>query len=154
MADQNVNASDQQPQPIDPEPVPVDLEAADVEPILLENEPEPIPIPAEPEEQEEEEAISLVEPSESDGESKVKAIGAALQAEQRKYERALNLTGQGATRCRIFHSRVAEAPLEHMERSINEWLDKEEIEIKHVNQVIGIMEGKTPRPNVVVTVWY
>jgi len=153
MADQNVDGSDRRPQPTGPEPVPVDPEPVDIEPILLENEPEPIPVPPEPAEQEEE-VIALVEPGESDGESKVRAIGAALQAREQKYERPLNLTGQGATRCRIFHSRIAEAPLEHMQQTINEWLDKEEIEIKHVSQVIGIMEGKTPEPNIIVTVWY
>ena len=29
-----------------------------------------------------------------------------------------------------------------------------EIEVKCVNQVVGTLEGKSPEPNVIVTVWY
>jgi len=64
------------------------------------------------------------------------------------------VTGQGATRCRIFHSKIAAAPLENMEQAINEWLDSEKIEVKNVGHVIGTMEGKRPEPNVIVMVWY
>lgn len=72
----------------------------------------------------------------------------------RTFKRALNTNGQGATRCRVFHSRIAAAPLEYMENQINQWLDGDQIEIKHVGHVIGTMEGKTPEPNVIVMVWF
>jgi hypothetical protein len=72
----------------------------------------------------------------------------------KKFSRALNLTGAGATRCRIFHSKVTVAALDHMANQINEWLDAEQVEIKAVNQVVGVMEGKTPEPNVIVMVWF
>ena len=57
-------------------------------------------------------------------------------------------------RCRLFHSRVAEAPLEHMEEQINAWLDSEEIEVKEVGHVVGEMVGKTREQNLIVLVWY
>ena len=41
-----------------------------------------------------------------------------------------------------------------MEQQINEWIDGNQIEIKAVTQVVGVMEGKTPEPNVIITVWY
>jgi len=75
-------------------------------------------------------------------------------AEKVAYKRSLNANGTGATRCRVFHTKIAIAPLENMEKQINEWLDGEEIEIKHVGHLIGTMEGKRPEPNLLVLVWY
>ena len=78
----------------------------------------------------------------------------ALDTKKTEFKRPLNKTGKGATRCKLFHSRIAVAPLEHMEQQVNEWLDGEDIEIKHVGQSIGVMEGKTSKPNLLVMVWY
>lgn len=79
---------------------------------------------------------------------------AARVAQSVQLKRTPNVNGQGAIRCRVFTSKIAAAPLQHMEAVINEWLDNNNIEIKHVAQVIGVMEGKTPEPNMIVTVWY
>ena len=103
-----------------------------------------------------EEPISLVE-GEGEGRStSVRAFGAAAArvAKASVYKRAMNLTGQGATRCRLFHSKIAVAALEGMEHQINQWLDNEEIEIKHVGHLVGTMQGKTPELNVIVLAWY
>lgn len=103
------------------------------------------------------EPISLVEPADkAAGISSVRAFGAAATqaAVSAQFTRPLNVTGSGATRCRMFHSRIAVAPLEYMQKQINEWIDGEKIEVKHVGHVIGIMEGKVPEPNLVVVVWY
>ena len=70
------------------------------------------------------------------------------------FKRSLNVTGHGATRCKVYYSKVSPPSLEFMENQINQWLDSEQIEVKQVTQVIGIMEGKTPVPNLIVTVWY
>ena len=92
------------------------------------------------------------------GGASVRAFGASrgpgLNLNKSAFKRALNVTGQGATRCRMFHARMAAAALEHMESQINQWLDSENIEIKHVGQVIGVLEGKSPEPNFFVMVWY
>jgi hypothetical protein len=71
-----------------------------------------------------------------------------------QYKRPLNATGAGATRCRIFNSKVAMPSIEAMQAKINEWLDSEPIEVKHVGQLIGTVEGKIAEPNVLVFVWY
>jgi len=86
----------------------------------------------------------------------LKAFGAATAhgAKKAQFKRELNLPGTGATRCRIFHSKIQISSLEYMETQINEWLDGERVEIKHVGHVIGTMEGKRPEPNMVVMVWY
>jgi len=145
-----------EPVPVDPdEPVPVD---PDDDIISLDDDsvPEPVLVMPGPQPIEENEPISLVdtEPAEG-GESKIRVrTRSRLEGERREYTRPLNLTGQGATRCRIFHARISLGPLEHMQEAINEWLDSEEIEVKEVGHLIGIMEGKTPEPNVIVMVWY
>ncbi len=110
----------------------------------------------------EEEDLGSVPLAESEGAAapgkspKIQAFGgAAVRARaQKEFERPLNLTGAGATRCRVFNSKVTVAAIDHMVDQINEWLDGEQIEVKYVNQVVGIMEGKTAEPNVIVTVWY
>lgn len=105
-----------------------------------------------------EEPLSLVDDSEEaddPGPSKVRAFQAKQVVEQKQeFQRELNVNGAGATRCRVFHSKIAEAPLEFMQNQINEWIDREGLEVKHVGHVIGTMEGKNPVPNVVVMVWY
>jgi len=103
----------------------------------------------------EDEPISLVEPSEkAGGASQLRAIGAAITAHRAEFKRPLNLNGTGATRCRMFRTKLAIASLETLETQINEWLDADEIEVKHVSQVIGTVQGKTPELNLIVTVWY
>jgi hypothetical protein len=115
--------------------------AKDDESIPLESEGEPLP---------------MEDASPPAGTSKIQAFGRTISAArgEQKYSRPLNVTGAGATRCRMFHSKITIAALEHLVNQVNEWLDSDKIEIKCVNQVVGVMEGKTPEPNVIVLVWY
>ena len=126
---------------LDPEDEPIRLD--DDEPIRLDDDDEP---------------ISLVESEESPdfsaGGVKTFGVTGGAGTEKREYKRPLNTDGSGATRCRMFHSKIAVASLEFMENQINEWLDSDRIEIKHVGHVIGTMEGKRPEPNLLVMVWY
>jgi len=124
--------------------------------------------PVSPEEQPDDEPINLVESKEPSPEEpigvaksavrsaslKAFGAGAAAAAKRKQYTRPVNLPGTGAVRCRLFHSKIAPVPLEHMEEQINDWLDGEQIEIKHVGHVIGTMEGKRTEPNLIVMVWY
>lgn len=116
---------------------------------ILEPEEEPISLDGD------EEPISLVESSDDSAAEglALKTIGAANVTET-KFTRPLNADGSGATRFRIFHSKISLAPLENLEHSINEWIDGDKIEVKHVGQLIGTMEGKRPEPNLLVLVWY
>ena len=126
---------------------PIGADLTDEEPLALEADLEPLAIdPVES-------PIGLVGAGEEP--HVVRQFGRhALEAKKTEFRRPLNVTGKGATRCRLFHSRIAVAPLEHLEQQVNEWLDSEDIEIKHVGQSVGIMEGKTAKPNLVVMVWY
>lgn len=156
-----------QPVPVQPAPVPAqprpvspdggtDLPKAD----SPEAGPQPVPVPVEDVSPSpvSEEPLSLVEEESNDGSGmsriRARAPGSPLGQEKRQFERPLNINKTGATRCRIFHSRVALAPLDHMQTNINEWLDSEEIEVKHVGHLVGVMEGKSPEPNLLVMVWY
>ena len=81
--------------------------------------------------------------------------GAAGLEVREKYKRTLNKTGEGATRMRIFHAKLSDSGLMYIQEMINEWLDDNpEIEIKHTNTTVGILEAKRSEPNLLLTVWY
>jgi hypothetical protein len=87
--------------------------------------------------------------------SAVRAIKSTLDIDKRKqFKRTPVNTGSGAVRCRMFHCKVAESSMEHMENQINAWLDDENIDIKHVGHLVGALEGKHTEPNVIVMIWY
>ncbi len=71
-----------------------------------------------------------------------------------EFTRAVNNNGTGATRCKLFHSKIADAPLKVMEAHINEWLDGDQIEAKSTDTCIGTMQGKSNEPNIIVMIWY
>ena len=112
----------------------------------------------------EEQSINLVEEKTANGNgvanggSQFKSFGGAsggiARRPQSQYKRQVTVTGKGAMRCRLFHCRMAPTPLEFLERQINEWLDDNEIEAKNVTQTIGMMEGKTSEPHLIMSVWY
>ena len=131
-----------------------DLTFSDDEPLSLKPEP---PKPSPQAAGDDEEPLSLVDADADGSGASLKAFGAGLGSghkQQQQYVRSLNVTGQGATRCRVFHSKVAESSLEYMQDQINGWLDSDEIEVKHVGHVMGTMEGKVAIPSVIVMVWY
>ncbi len=149
---------DTAPVPVPP-PTPRSSGGKSTPPLRAAVGPQPVPVPPPAKKLvEEDETITLVDDADvSSPTTSVKRIsGAAARGleHKRQFERPLNLTGKGATRCRVFTSKISEGPLLHMENTVNEWLDTEEIEIKHVGHVIGTMEGKRSEPNLLVMVWY
>jgi hypothetical protein len=146
-------------QPSQPTPTPSPADANGLEQSAeeqQEHEPVPVPPPDPKPKPVDTTPIQLVE-ADTQKTSKRKAFGSAARAgfeHKTDFQRDLNLTGQGATRCRVFHSRLSDAPLAHMESVINEWLDENEIEVKFVTQTIGTMEGKRTEENLLVVVWY
>ena len=145
MAEQNLENSNEA-EPLSPEPELKEITAEVVQEIKAKVVPD-----------EEAETISLVDEEDVSSHDSLHAFGAAAAAansRKSEFNRPLNVTGQGATRCRIFRSKIAAAGLDYMEKNINEWVDGDEIEIKHVGHVIGVLEGKTPESNVLVFVWY
>ena len=124
-------------------------EEKELQPLPLE-ELEPLPV-------EDLEALPVETGEEGGGEVRIQAFGssAVRRAEaQTKFHRTPSLTGAGAIRCRIFNSKITVAAMDHMVGQINEWLDNNQIEVKHVSEVIGTVEAKTSEPNIIVTIWY
>ena len=86
---------------------------------------------------------------------KIRRIGQAGEtARKADFKRPLNLNGAGATRMRLFSSKLSGTSLAAMERQINEWLDTEKVEIKAVSSEIGAMQDKTKEENLILCVWY
>ena len=110
-----------------------------------------------------EESIDLVD-LESDrsgaGATQIRAFGRGARSaaadirHDELLKRDLNVTGQGATRTRTFHSKLNDAALALMDQGINEWIDSAGVEVKCVSSCIGIFEGKKPEPHLILTVWY
>ena len=105
------------------------------------------PLPVEPEADEE----PRVEPS-----KKIHMFGGGTGLETKHdFKRTLNKTGQGATRIRIFHSKLSDSGLLYIEEQINEWLDANpDVEIKFTSSTVGVLEGKRAEPNLIMSVWY
>ncbi|MBN1556354.1 MAG: hypothetical protein JXA11_16560 [Phycisphaerae bacterium] len=141
----------------EPQPVPVSPPGQGPQPV-----PVPVP-PPKPKVIEDDEPIALVDfddgetPAETSSTGMKKRVaGAAARGLTHKadFKREMNLTGKGATRVRMFYSKIADGPLLHLESMINDWIDEEGIEVKHIAQVIGTLEGKRAEPNLIITVWY
>jgi hypothetical protein len=81
------------------------------------------------------------------------AIGAKKTTTE--YKRSLNKTGQGASRVRVFHTKLADTAMSYLEGQINDWLDNQpEVEVKFSNTTVGMVEGKRSEPHLIITVWY
>jgi len=143
---------DNEPQPVAVPPIELEFEDDDND----EGDFTPVPIPPPtPVKEENLGAISLIDEGEMDLTAK-KKVGAKSTEGLRKteYKREMNITGTGATRFRLFNSRIADVPLAAMEGNINEWIDENGIEVKQASQMVATLEGKRAEENIFVMVWY
>lgn len=112
-----------------------------------------IPLLEAEEEEAEEETISLTDPLRAP--TAMRGIRSSMESGKKSnYKRPMNVTNNGATRCRLFHCKIADTSLEHMEHQINDWIDDEGIDVKYVGHMVGPMEGKHTEQNVIMVVWY
>jgi hypothetical protein len=75
--------------------------------------------------------------------------------EEHSFRRDLLRGSPNATRCKTFHCKLADGPMNFMNEQINDWVDgDEEIEIKFATATIGVVEGKHVDPHLIVTVYY
>jgi len=70
------------------------------------------------------------------------------------FSRPMQRTGKGATRCRIFRSKISVPAIESLEEHINEWLESDDIDVKEVGHLIGTMHGKIDEDNIIILAWY
>ena len=106
------------------------------------------------------EATTEVAEGSADGASKIHGFGGTNLADAHSWDdssfnRKLDPNAEGATRCRIFHSKLNQGAIEFMANSINQWLDgSEDIRIKHATSTLGVFEGKHADPNIILTLFY
>jgi hypothetical protein len=74
--------------------------------------------------------------------------------EGHQFSRPMRTTGTGATRCRIFRSKISIPAIESLEEHINEWLDSDDIDVKDIGHLVGKMHGKTDEDCIIVMAWY
>lgn len=75
--------------------------------------------------------------------------------DESKYKRPLAGPNQPAVRVRTFHGKLTEAGMAHMDEQINDWLESHpEVFIKNSTSSIGMFEGKTKEPHLVLTLFY
>jgi len=83
------------------------------------------------------------------------AIGATSQWDDSSFKRELQADAVGASRCRIFHSKLNDGAVSFMSQQINNWIDENpNIMIKTSHATIGIWEGKHADPNLILTLFY
>ncbi len=83
------------------------------------------------------------------------SFGATASATTHKFKRHLHHNERGAIRCRIFHAKLNEGALKFMQDQINDWIDDNpDVDIKHMGTNVGVVEGKSAEPHLVVTVFY
>jgi len=78
-----------------------------------------------------------------------------ISVSEKNLRRPLLKDSPNATRCRIFHCKLADPAMAYMCEQINEWADsREDIQIKFATSCIGVVEGKHADPHLIVTVFY
>lgn len=76
-------------------------------------------------------------------------------ATQHKFKRHLQHNECGAIRCRIFHAKLNDGALQFLQDQINDWIDQNpEVDIKHLNTNVGVVEGKSSEPHLIITLFY
>lgn len=79
----------------------------------------------------------------------------AIREGPTQFQRPLNKTGTGATRCRTFHCKLSEEGVRRLDEQINEFCEMNpDVEIKFTTSTVGIWTGKHAEPNLIVTVFY
>ncbi len=74
---------------------------------------------------------------------------------QHKFKRHLQHDECGAIRCRIFHAKLNDGALQFVQDQINNWIDQNpEVDIKQLNTNVGVVEGKSSEPHLIITLFY
>ena len=78
-----------------------------------------------------------------------------INEHEKEYKRTATLSGNGAVHIKSFHCHLSDDGLRHLDTRINDWLDAHgQYEVKFVTSNIGLWDGKTKDPELIVNVWY
>jgi len=105
------------------------------------------------------ERVSLVDESEMENRPGPVAIqahaGPSPEAETRPFKRPPSPPDQPATRLKVFHAKLSEGAVRHLEQSINQWIDDHpEVHVKFATTTVGQWEGKHAENHLIVTIYY
>lgn len=102
------------------------------------------------------EPVSSSDDEGSDGEvkSKITMFGDDRGAHHETSTRKPNKPGTGASRVRTFVSKIRPEALDHLDDSINTWLNENpEYEVKFATVSVGDLKGKITEQAIIVNVW-
>jgi len=105
------------------------------------------------------ERVSLVDDSEVGeriGPNSIQApAGPVTGSGESVFKRPLNGPEAPATRVKIFHSKLSDGAVRHLEYLVNEWLDNNpEVHVKLSTTNVGQWEGKHAENHLIVTIYY
>ena len=109
--------------------------------------------------QDDSETLTLVDEAEFEQSGrKIESFGEKPKDEDAKetlFHRPLQKTGTGATRVKVFHTKLNDGAVEFMTQIINDWVDSNpDVEIKNSQTTVGVWEGKHAELHLILTVWY
>ena len=82
-------------------------------------------------------------------------FGPEGQRKQHTWKRQTGINGTGSCRVKSFRGKYTDQGLEHLDDTINEWLDTHpEVEVKFVTSTTASFEGKVHDPVLVLNLWY
>jgi len=106
------------------------------------------------------ERLSLVDETEVTDRSDQASIYSPTGAEgggpaPQEFKRPLNQTGQGASRIRVFHAKLSDGAVRHLEEMVNTWLDDHpEVDVKFSTTTVGSWESKHSESHIILTLFY
>lgn len=82
-------------------------------------------------------------------------FGPEIHHKHHDWKRKPVINGNGACRVKSFRGKYSDQGLEHLDDTINEWLDANpDVEVKFVTSTVDLFEGKTREPALVLNLWY
>ena len=71
------------------------------------------------------------------------------------FQRPLGPPDVPPTRIKIFHAKLSDGAVRHLETLVNEWIDgNPEVVVKHATTTVGQWEGKHAENHLIVTIYY
>ncbi len=91
----------------------------------------------------------------SEHQKKIRSYDDAAKHRHHEWKRKINPSNNGATRVKSFHGKYSDQGVAYLDDAINEWLDDHpEADVKFVTSTVGMFDGKTKEPALVLNLWY
>ena len=85
---------------------------------------------------------------------KIMAFGPQNELKEKEYKRPTTITGRGAVRVRTFHGHMSDDGLRRLDEKINDFLEAHpQFEVKFATTTVGVWDGKTKEPALLINLW-